>query len=331
MHQFQVRAVNSTGAGPASKSVKVALMQVSYSAETYEAVEPNPEGTTEGLPAQVTVRLTPAADRRVSIPITVTEGAAESGDYTVSGLGSGNLLDFVGGDNSKRFTIEAESDTEMESGEKLELGFGAALPVGVRSGTPSTATVTLSRIRNPGYDTANPGSGPCRQFNSSGADPGGMGRVDGYDGERVYAALPDHPSRGRGTAMAIRSGLLGRLPGTCVRCRPWGSMRRISHMRVCRRGDAIRYQVQATNPHGDSEWSESFPPSGVTPVPNKAAAAYLSVEPLAHLSEPSSEESASNWEDGVHRLGLPAPALRAGGVRAVIRHCPDGARFRGSG
>ena len=150
MHQFQVRAVNSTGAGPASKSVKVALMQVSYSAETYEAVEPNPEGTTEGLPAQVTVRLTPAADRRVSIPITVTEGAAESGDYTVSGLGSGNLLDFVGGDNSKRFTIEAESDTEMESGETLELGFGAALPVGVRSGTPSTATVTLSESGTPG-------------------------------------------------------------------------------------------------------------------------------------------------------------------------------------
>ena len=53
-----------------------------------------------------------------------------------------------------------------------------------------------------------------------------------------------------------------------------------------------RYQVQATNPHGDSEWSTSFPPSGVTPVPNKAAAGDVSVEP----SEQSSEESEKKWE-----------------------------------
>ena len=28
-----------------------------------------------------------------------------------------------------------------------------------------------------------------------------------------------------------------------------------------------RYQVQATNAHGDSEWSASFPESGLNPVP----------------------------------------------------------------
>ena len=265
MHQFQVRAVNSTGAGPASKSVKVALMQVSYSAETYEAVEPNPEGTTEGLPAQVTVRLTPAADRRVSIPITVTEGAAESGDYTVSGLGSGNLLDFVGGDNSKRFTIEAESDTEMESGETLELGFGAALPVGVRSGTPSTATVTLSESGTPGTIPPTLAAGLAASSTAAGQirvvwDASTDMTVSGYtlrfqttqagardsDGDPIWAAWPvtwnlcPLPALGVDATDFPHEGLPA-----------WR---------------LYRYQVQATNPHGDSEWSESFPPSGVTPV-----------------------------------------------------------------
>ena len=286
MHQFQLRAVNSTGAGPASKSVKVALMQVSYSAGTYEAVEPNPEGTTEGHPAQVTVRLTPAADRSVSIPITVTAGTAEASDYTVSGLDSGNLLDFVGGDNSKRFTIQAESDiVEEESGETLELGFGSPLPVGVRAGTPSTATVTLS-------ETGTPGTIPDTLTAGLGANSTTAGQIRVVWDASTDMAVSGYTLRfeiGHAVARDLWAwpGIWNLCPLPALGVDSTGFTHR--DLQAWRR---YRYQVQATNPHGDSEWSTSFPPSGVTPVPNKAAAGDVSVEP----SEQSSEESEKKWE-----------------------------------
>ena len=298
MHQFQLRAVNSTGAGPASKSVKVALMQVSYSAGTYEAVEPNPEGTTEGHPAQVTVRLTPAADRSVSIPITVTAGTAEASDYTVSGLDSGNLLDFVGGDNSKHFTLQAESDNDGPSDETLALGFGAGLPVGVRSGTPSTATVTLSESGTPGTIPPTLAAGLAASSTAA-----GQVRV-------VWDASTDMTVSGYTLRFEIGHAVARDLwawPGTWNLC-PLPALgvdsTGFTHrdLQAWRR---YRYQVQATNPHGDSEWSESFPPSGVTPVPNKAAVEYVMVRPSS--GESASESGGESANRGVVELVLFEP------------------------
>ena len=263
MHQFQVRAVNSTGAGPASKSVKVALIEVTYSLENYEAIE-------GGDPVQVTVRLTPAADRPVSIPITVTEGTAESGDYTVGGLDTGNLLHFVGGDNSKRFTIQAESDNDGPSDETLTLGFDDALPVGVRAGSLSMPTVTLSELRTASGTVPDP-----PQENTLSAEATGIQEIQ-VDWGSVDAdpEVSGYTLRFQ-TAVAAARDNQGRpiwaWPGTWNLCPlpALGSTKTDFTHEGLNSFVRYRYQVQATNEQGDSDWSATFPADGLSPRPPK--------------------------------------------------------------
>ena len=135
LHRFKVRAVNASGGGPAAED-SVALMTVTYDASSYSVTE-------GGGPVEVAVRLQPATDRAVSIPITVTNGTAEAGDYTLSDLTSGQGLPFAVGDDLNCFTIEAASDADTDS-ETATLGLGSALPAGVRAGSPATAALAIS-------------------------------------------------------------------------------------------------------------------------------------------------------------------------------------------
>ena len=102
----------------------------------------------EGESLTVTVTLTPAADREVVIPITVapftgTGVAAETGDYTVTGLTSGNLT-FASGDTSKTFVVTANEDEDLAI-EDVELDFGT-LPTGVTATHASNVYRALVRI-----------------------------------------------------------------------------------------------------------------------------------------------------------------------------------------
>ena len=90
----------------------------------------------------VTVTLSDAADRALAIPITITAGSAESGDYTAGGLDDGNALAFVSGESSKAFTITANNDEDTDD-ETLDLGFGT-LPDKVTAGATAAATVTIN-------------------------------------------------------------------------------------------------------------------------------------------------------------------------------------------
>ncbi len=204
---------------------------------------------------------------------------------SANGVGHRPLPDALQ-DHQQRFTIQAESDiVEEESGETLELGFGSPLPVGVRAGTPSTATVTLS-------ETGTPGTIPDTLTAGLGANSTTAGQI-----RVVWDASTDMTVSGYtlrfeiGHAVArdlwVWPGIWNLCPLPALGVDSTGFTHR--DLQAWRR---YRYQVQATNPHGDSEWSTSFPPSGVTPVPNKAAAGDVSVEP----SEQSSEESEKKWE-----------------------------------
>ncbi|MYC28966.1 MAG: cadherin repeat domain-containing protein [Chloroflexi bacterium] len=95
----------------------------------------------EGSSVQVTVRLSSAAPRSLAVPITVSRGSAESGDYRVSGLSGGGLR-FNQGHRSSTFTITALQDDDADN-ETLNLGLGA-LPQGIYAGPTSTATVTIN-------------------------------------------------------------------------------------------------------------------------------------------------------------------------------------------
>ena len=139
-----VRATNDEGTGKwsnegygSTKAIPVSEhldLTVNYQAAAYTV--------TEGSSVTVTVTLSTAADRALAIPITITAGSAESGDYTAGGFDGGNALAFASGENSKAFTITANSDADTDD-ETLDLGFGT-LPDKVTAGTTSVATVTIN-------------------------------------------------------------------------------------------------------------------------------------------------------------------------------------------
>ena len=111
---------------------------VDYSDATYDV--------TEGSSVDITVELSKdgtaqAADRKLAIPITDTGVNTETGDYTMSGLISGDLA-FVPGESSKTFEISALRDNDGND-ETVDLGFGSSLPTRVTDGTQNTATVTI--------------------------------------------------------------------------------------------------------------------------------------------------------------------------------------------
>ena len=76
---------------------------------------------TEGDIATITVNVSPAADRALSIPISATQGSAESDDYSVNGT----PLSFASGDALKTFTVSTISDSDMDD-ETVQPGFRTA-------------------------------------------------------------------------------------------------------------------------------------------------------------------------------------------------------------
>ena len=94
----------------------------------------------KGRTRAVTVVLGRASSQDLDIPITVSRGSAESTDYTVLGLTSGDLP-VSAGDTSATFTIRTRADLDDDD-ETVNLSFGT-LPDGVAPGTTSSATVAI--------------------------------------------------------------------------------------------------------------------------------------------------------------------------------------------
>ena len=92
----------------------------------------------EGSSATFTITVDPAADRALSIPISATQGSAESDDYSVNGT----PLTFASGDTSKSFTISTTNDSDR-SDETVNLAFGQ-LPAAVGVGSQATASLTIN-------------------------------------------------------------------------------------------------------------------------------------------------------------------------------------------
>ena len=109
-----------------------ARLSVTYGAATYSVGE--------GSSIRVTVNLSSAATQALSIPISVTPGTAESGDYRVSGLSS-NFLHFSQGSRSRSFTIVAHQDSDTDD-ETLNLAFGA-LSGGIAASSIPKANLTI--------------------------------------------------------------------------------------------------------------------------------------------------------------------------------------------
>ena len=127
-----VRTLNRTRATVANFRTPTAVT-VSFGATAYTAAE-------GGEAATVTVNLSPAPERPVSIPL-VSVGAtgATASDYTAPGS-----VAFAAAETVQTFTVIAVDDDADDDGETVALEFDTSLlPSGMTVGNPATSTVTL--------------------------------------------------------------------------------------------------------------------------------------------------------------------------------------------
>ena len=147
-YQVMVNAENAEGGGSWSETAKgrtEAKAEVDWDTLTAQFGKSS-YSVREGRSVNVYVNLSPAADRRQSIPINVTRGTAEDGDYSVSGLTSEELA-FVPGNTSVYFTIRANRDSDR-SDETLTVSLGTA-PNKVELGSITSVRVTISDYTEP--------------------------------------------------------------------------------------------------------------------------------------------------------------------------------------
>ena len=135
-YEVQVRATSMDGTSPWSESGTGATADVAveFGAEHYTATEGG-----SGVP--VTVRLSPAAEERVTIAVTLTAATGtEMTDYAPTAT---QRLTFAVGESSKTIEVTANEDDDDSAEETVELGFDGALSE-VGAGTVATATVRLA-------------------------------------------------------------------------------------------------------------------------------------------------------------------------------------------
>ena len=107
---------------------------VSFGALLYTATE-------GGAAANVRVELSAAAERTVTVPLTVTRsGGATTADYTLPAPPTQVTFDV--GQRSQTFTVTAINDSIDDDGESLTIGFGT-LPVGMTATSPTSIEVAL--------------------------------------------------------------------------------------------------------------------------------------------------------------------------------------------
>ena len=250
LYSFKVSAVNIADEGPPSEIAKVALINVAYDAESYGVME-------GGDPVEITVRLTPAADRKVKIPILAVPpdpdpgvvDFAEADDYSLSS----SMVSFVDGEDTQQFTITAVLDDNDTAKETLILGFGnlSSLPAGVGVSDPAGTTITIYEKLSP----PSTGLSATAELNaievswdevSASATP----KVTGYKLQyrRAVVGTQDWSDYLPATTTG---------PGTLSY-----THRKYGTVSV---GYRFQYQVKAISDIGESDWSDRFPAQGSHP------------------------------------------------------------------
>ena len=132
------RQAENDGWGPAGGQVLLEVRGKVYPAVTTQFSAAS-YSATEGSTATVTVTLSEAPKRPVTVPIsTVHQGGASNADY--SGVPTG--VTFAAGDTSKEFTFTAVDDSLDDDGESVKLRFGTP-PSGVTASGTTEATVNI--------------------------------------------------------------------------------------------------------------------------------------------------------------------------------------------
>ena len=161
-YEVQVRSKNSEGQSEWSASGEERIpssLSVSFS--------PSSRTVDEGSPASFTVNVSPAADRALSIPVSITAGSAESDDFSPTS----RTVSIASGGSSGTFSISTTNDSDRDN-ETVSIRFGT-LPPAVGTGSQSTATLTINdttpepRNNNPGNNGGNTGGTTTKRPSSN--------------------------------------------------------------------------------------------------------------------------------------------------------------------
>ena len=183
-YEVQVRSKNAEGVSAWSDTGEgtiPARLNVTFSPAT--------RSVNEGSSASYTVTVSPAADRGLSIPVSISRGTAESGDFSPTST----TLIFASGDTSKSFSISTTNDSDRDD-ETVNIRFGT-LPAAVGTGSQSTASLTISDT-TPAPRTTNTnsgGGGGGGGGSSSKSNSGGGGGGGGYSGYSNYQRSSNVP------------------------------------------------------------------------------------------------------------------------------------------
>ena len=99
-----------------------------------------PDPVTEGSAVDITAILNQHTSSAIDIPVVITTGTAESGDYTSPNPSS---VKITSGQISGKVPITTNDDSEVEGDETFTVKLGLPLPPGVTAGDPSSVEVTI--------------------------------------------------------------------------------------------------------------------------------------------------------------------------------------------
>ena len=111
-------------------------------AQTTVSLRATPNPVTEGESVSVIATLSASPSQSVTIPITVTLGTAETGDFGTAGLsGLRAGFTFASGVTTRFYGLVTAQDTDADD-ETFTVALGT-LPTGYTAGTTSSVTVTI--------------------------------------------------------------------------------------------------------------------------------------------------------------------------------------------
>ncbi len=117
------------------KDVTLVELKVSFGQADYMIME--------GQQADIEIKMSPRADRRVEVPLVVVlQGGTTPGDYS----GVPAMLVFEEGESQKKTPVDVLADEVGDPGEGIVLSLGG-LPEGVSAGDPSTTEVHFAQHR----------------------------------------------------------------------------------------------------------------------------------------------------------------------------------------
>ena len=132
-YEVQVRSKNAEGESAWSTSGEGSIPKL-----LNVTLSPATRTVNEGSTASYTITVSPTADRALSIPVSISRGTAESGDFSPTSA----TLTFESGDTSKSFNISTTNDSDRDD-ETVSIGFDM-LPAAVGTGSQSTAALTIN-------------------------------------------------------------------------------------------------------------------------------------------------------------------------------------------